>query len=262
MSAPAGERSLAVVIPTYDEVENLAWIVGRVRTAVPEADVWIFDDNSPDGTGEAADELAARDPHVRVVHRTAKAGLGAAYLAAFPTVLAHGYALVAQMDADGSHLPEQLPALVAATEEADLVLGSRWVPGGSVVNWPWFRQALSRGGNLYTRLLLGIPVRDATGGFRVFRREALERIDLTDVQSVGYCFQVDMAWRAVRAGLRVQELPIRFVERVRGESKMSPDVAAESLRRITRWGLRERCDQVRRVLSRKEDVPRKVGRRR
>jgi dolichol-phosphate mannosyltransferase len=247
VNAPAGERSLAVVIPTYDEVENLAWIVRRVRAAVPEADVWIFDDSSPDGTGEVADELAVRDPHVRVVHRAAKAGLGAAYLAAFPTVRAHGDALIAQMDADGSHLPEQLPALVAATEDADVVLGSRWVPGGSVVNWPWFRQALSRGGNLYTRLLLGIPVRDATGGFRVFRREALERIDLTGVQSVGYCFQVDMAWRAVQAGLRVRELPIRFVERVRGESKMSPDVAAESLRRITRWGLRERRHQLARA---------------
>ena len=160
-----------------------------------------------------------------------------------------GYDVVGEMDADGSHQPEQLPAMLEALEDADLVLGSRWVPGGAVVNWPWTRKALSRGGNLYTRLLLGIPVHDATGGFRLFRRTTLEKIDLPSVRSVGYCFQADLAWRTVEAGLRVREVPIDFIERIRGESKMSPDVAVESLRRITAWGLRERRRQAGDVLS-------------
>jgi dolichol-phosphate mannosyltransferase len=240
---------VVMVVPTYNEAANLAWIVGRVRRCLPEADVLVVDDGSPDGTGAIADELAEADSHVSVVHRTAKEGLGAAYLHGFRVALARGYDVIGEMDADGSHQPEQLPRLLEALEDADLVLGSRWVPGGSVVNWPWTRVALSRGGNLYTRVLLGIPVRDATGGFRLFRRTTLEKIDLDSVRSVGYCFQADLAWRTVEAGLRVREVPIDFVERVRGESKMSPDVAAESLRRITTWGLRERQRQVHDVLS-------------
>lgn len=249
---PASDLGRVVmVVPTYNEVENLAWVVRRVRRSVPAADVLVVDDGSPDGTGAAADRLAAEDPQVRVLHRTQKSGLGAAYLHGFDVALAAGYDVVGEMDADGSHQPEQLPSLLAALEEADLVLGSRWVRGGSVVNWPPLRELLSRGGNLYTRLLLGIPVRDATGGFRVFRRSALESVDLDTVRSVGYCFQVDLAWRAVQAGLRVREVPIEFVERVRGESKMSPDVAAESLRRITAWGLRERRRQVGDVFSKR-----------
>jgi len=240
---------VVVVIPTYNEAENIAWIVTRVRRVLPQADVLVVDDGSPDGTGRIADELAAADPQVRVVHRSVKEGLGAAYLHGFRVALERGYDVIGEMDADGSHQPEQLPRLLAALEDADLVLGSRWVPGGSVVNWPWARQALSRGGNLYTRLLLGIPVRDATGGFRLFRRTTLEKIDLASVRSVGYCFQADLAWRTVEAGLRVREVPIQFVERTRGESKMSPDVAVESLRRITVWGLRERRRQAADVLS-------------
>ena len=240
---------VVIVVPTYNEVENLAMIVGRVRAALPAADLLVVDDGSPDGTGELADELAAADPQVSVVHRTAKEGLGAAYLHGFRVALERGYDVVGEMDADGSHQPEQLPRLLAALEDADLVLGSRWVPGGAVVNWPWTRKALSRGGNLYTRLLLGIPVRDATGGFRLFRRTTLEKIDLADVRSVGYCFQADLAWRTVEAGLRVVEVPIEFIERERGESKMSPDIAVESLRLITRWGLRERARQVGDVVS-------------
>jgi dolichol-phosphate mannosyltransferase len=240
---------VVVVIPTYNEAENIAWIVTRVRRVLPQADVLVVDDGSPDGTGRIADELAAADQQVRVVHRDVKEGLGAAYLHGFRVALERGYDVIGEMDADGSHQPEQLPRLLAALEDADLVLGSRWVPGGSVVNWPWARQALSRGGNLYTRLLLGIPVRDATGGFRLFRRTTLEKIDLASVRSVGYCFQADLAWRAVEAGLRVREVPIQFVERTRGESKMSPDVAVESLRRITVWGLRERRRQAADVLS-------------
>ena len=241
---------VVVVVPTYNEVDNLAWIVGRLRAAVPKADVLVVDDGSPDGTGAVADRLASEDAQVSVVHRTTKEGLGAAYLHGFAVALERGYDVIGEMDADGSHRPEELPGLLAALGEADLVLGSRWVPGGRVVNWPWTRELLSRGGNLYTRLLLGMPVRDATGGFRLFRRTTLEKIDLSAVQSVGYCFQADLAWRTVQAGLRVREVPISFVERERGESKMTPDVAVESLRRITRWGLRERRRMVGDVVSR------------
>lgn len=243
MSGPSAER-VVVVIPTYNERENLAWIVGRLRAAVPDADVLIVDDGSPDGTGELADRLAAGDPQVTVLHRADKAGLGAAYLHGFRVALERGYDVVGEMDADGSHQPEQLPALISALPGADLVIGSRWVSGGSVVNWPLSRKVLSVGGNLYARLLLGIPLRDITAGYRLFRRTTLEAIDLTSVESSGYIFQTEMAYRTLRAGLRVVEVPIEFVERVRGESKMSRDVATESLRLITAWGLRERRRQV------------------
>jgi dolichol-phosphate mannosyltransferase len=242
---------VVVVVPTYDEAENLAWIVGRLRAAQPEVDVLVVDDGSPDGTGAIADELAAEDPAVRVVHRRAKAGLGAAYLHGFRVALDAGYDVIGEMDADGSHQPEQLHLLLEALEHADLVIGSRWVPGGSVVNWPLNRELLSRGGNLYVRLLLGIAVRDATAGFRLFRRTALEKIDLESVQSTGYVFQTDMVARTLAAGLVVEEVPIEFVERVRGDSKMSGAVATESLKRITAWGLRERRDQVRRAWRRR-----------
>jgi dolichol-phosphate mannosyltransferase len=235
-----GLGRVVMVVPTYNEVDNLEWIVGRMRAAQPTVDLLVVDDGSPDGTGAVADRLAAADTQVSVLHRAEKAGLGAAYLHGFRVALDEGYDVVGEMDADGSHQPEQLHRLLDALHDADLVIGSRYVPGGSVVNWPLTRQALSRGGNLYVRLLLGIPVRDATAGFRLFRREALDKIDLDGVQSTGYVFQTDLAYRAVRAGLRVVEVPIEFVERVRGDSKMSGPVATESLRRITRWGLRER----------------------
>jgi dolichol-phosphate mannosyltransferase len=239
-----------MVVPTYNEADNLGWVVGRLRAAEPGVDVLVVDDNSPDGTGALADELAASDSAVHVLHRSAKGGLGAAYLAGFAWALEAGYDVVGEMDADGSHQPEQLHRLLEALFDADLVIGSRYVPGGSVVNWPLRREALSRGGNLYVRLLLGISIRDATAGFRVFRRSALEKIDLGSVESAGYVFQTDLVTRCLRAGLTVREVPIEFVERVRGDSKMSGAVAAESLRRITRWGLRERRDQVRRALRR------------
>jgi dolichol-phosphate mannosyltransferase len=238
---------VVMVVPTYNERDNLAWLVGRLRSAVPDVDVLVVDDGSPDGTGEVADGLAADDPQVLVLHRTAKAGLGAAYLHGFRVALEAGYDVVGEMDADGSHQPEQLPLLLAALDDADLVIGSRWVPGGTVVNWPWTRKVLSLGGNLYARTLLGIPVRDVTAGYRLFRRTTLERIDLDTVRSAGYIFQTDLAFRTLRAGLRVVEVPIEFVERVRGESKMSRDVALESLRRITVWGLAERRRQLRDV---------------
>ncbi|MDZ5620183.1 polyprenol monophosphomannose synthase [Nocardioides bizhenqiangii] len=239
-----GPGRVVVVIPTYDEAANLAWIVGRLRRAQPGVDVLVVDDNSPDGTGDIADALAAEDAQVHVLHRTGKGGLGAAYLAGFAWALAAGYDVVGEMDADGSHQPEQLHRLLDAVRSADLVIGSRWVPGGSVVNWPRRREVLSRGGNLYVRLLLGIDVHDATAGYRVFRREALEKIDLASVRSTGYVFQTDLVTRCLRAGMVVREVPIEFIERVRGESKMSRQVALESLERITLWGLRERWEQA------------------
>jgi dolichol-phosphate mannosyltransferase len=241
---------VVMVIPTYNEADNLGWIIGRLRAAEPSVDVLVVDDSSPDGTGAIADELAAADPAVHVLHRSAKGGLGAAYLAGFAWALDAGYDVIGEMDADGSHQPEQLHRLLEALLDADLVIGSRYVPGGSVVNWPLRREALSRGGNLYVRMLLGISIRDATAGFRVFRRSALEKVDLGSVESAGYVFQTDLVTRCLRAGLTVLEVPIEFVERVRGDSKMSRAVAIESLRRITRWGLRERRDQVRRALRR------------
>ncbi len=252
---------MVMVIPTYNEAENLEWIVERLLRAVPETDVLVVDDGSPDGTGRLADALAAREPRVAVVHRTEKAGLGAAYLHGFAVALDRGYDVVGEMDADGSHQPEQLPRLMAALDAgADLVIGARWVRGGSVVNWSPFRKALSVGGNLYARTLLGIKVHDVTAGFRLFRATTLRAIDLSDVESVGYCFQTDLTLRTVRAGLQVVEVPIEFLERERGESKMNGAVATESLRRITRWGLEERRAQLRGVLSRARSARRAAPR--
>jgi len=244
-------QRLLMVVPTYDEADNLAWLVGRILASVPHADVLVVDDSSPDGTGAIADRMAAQEPRIQVLHRPTKEGLGKAYLAGFRWALARDYDVIGEIDADGSHQPEQLPSLLAALEDADLVIGSRWVAGGSVTNWAFTRELLSRGGNLYTRLLLGIHVRDATAGYRLFRRTTLEKIDLDDVSSYGYVFQADLAFRTLRAGLRVVEVPIEFVERVRGDSKMTRDVATESLRRITRWGLSERRRQLRELLSRR-----------
>lgn len=240
-----------MVIPTYNEALNIADVVTRVRRSTPTVDIIIVDDSSPDGTGRIADDLAADDPQVSVVHRRAKEGLGAAYLHGFRVALDAGYDVIGEMDADGSHQPEQLPRLLAAIETSDLVIGARWIPGGSVVNWPLSRELLSRGGNLYTRLLLGIRVRDATAGFRLFRRATLETIGLESIQALGYVFQVELAYRTLRAGLRVTEVPIEFVERVRGDSKMSGRVAVESLRRVTLWGLRERAGRLARLRSRR-----------
>ncbi|MBA4862072.1 polyprenol monophosphomannose synthase [Streptomyces sp. PSKA54] len=237
-----------VIIPTYNEAENIKSIVDRVRAAVPEAHVLVADDSSPDGTGELADEIAAGDDHVQVLHRKGKEGLGAAYLAGFRWGLEHGYGVLIEMDADGSHQPEELPRLLTALKGADLVLGSRWVPGGRVVNWPRSREFLSRGGSTYSRVLLDIPIRDVTGGYSAFRRETLEGLGLREVASQGYCFQVDLARRAVKAGYHVVEVPITFVEREHGDSKMSRDIVVEALWRVTAWGVGER---VGRLLSRK-----------
>lgn len=241
---------VAVLIPTYNERDTLPLVVARVRAAVPTADVVILDDASPDGTGEVADALAEADAQVTVLHRTAKAGLGAAYLHGFAWALEQGYDAIVEMDADGSHPPERLPAMLAAAADADLVIGSRYVRGGRIVNWPLHRKALSMGGNAYIKVLLGMPVADATAGYRVYRASALRAIGLTDVASQGYCFQTDLTLRVVRSGLTVREVPITFTEREVGESKMSRDVMNESLRRITAWGVAHRTAQVKELLRR------------
>jgi dolichol-phosphate mannosyltransferase len=255
-SAWTSGSGVLVVVPTYDERENVEPIVTRVRASVPDADVLVADDNSPDGTGEVADRLSAADGHVHVLHRRGKEGLGAAYLAGFAWGLERGYDVLVEMDADGSHQPEQLPDLLRRLADADMVLGSRWVPGGRVVNWPLHRKLISRGGTTYARLALGVQIRDVTGGYRAFRASALRALDLHDVASQGYCFQIDLAWRAVQRGLRVAEVPITFVERERGQSKMSGAIVRESLTLVTAWGLRHRLGQLRGLRRR----PSAVGR--
>jgi dolichol-phosphate mannosyltransferase len=246
-SSPGSTLSpVAVVVPTYNERDNIEIVANRVRSAVPDAHLLIVDDNSPDGTGEIADKLASSDSHIHVLHRAGKAGLGAAYIAGFRWALERGYGAMVEMDADGSHQPEELPRLLDALAGADLVLGSRYVPGGAVLNWARSRELLSRAGNTYTRLLLGLKLKDATGGYRAFRATTLRRIDLDDVDSQGYCFQVDLARRAIRAGLTVTEVPITFVERERGASKMSKTIVVEALWRVTGWGIATRLGLARR----------------
>ena len=231
---PAGQT--VVIMPTYNERQNLESITGRVRAALPEADLLIVDDNSPDGTGDIADKLAEADSHVQVMHRTEKAGLGKAYMSGFSWALERGYGVIVEMDADGSHLPEHLPVLVGALAHADLAIGSRWMPGGRVVNWPRSREALSRGANVYTRLMLGLKVRDATAGFRAYRASTLRTISLDQVQSTGYCFQIDLTMRVAQAGLKIVEVPITFVEREHGASKMSNSIILEAFWRVAQWG--------------------------
>ncbi|WP_062437422.1 polyprenol monophosphomannose synthase [Herbidospora daliensis] len=227
-----------VIVPTYNERDNLPRIVERLRAALPDVDLLVADDNSPDGTGKIADELAERDDHVHVLHRPGKQGLGAAYIAGFQWGLDRGYDVLVEIDADGSHQPEELHKLLAAVEGgADLAIGSRWVPGGKVINWPASREFLSRGANTYTRIMLGMPVRDATAGFRAYRATTLRKIGVEGVQSQGYCFQVDLTLRTVREGLRITEVPITFVDRTVGQSKMSRDVMTEALWRISVWGV-------------------------
>ncbi len=240
-----------MVIPTYNEASNLRVVIERLRRAERDVDVLIVDDNSPDGTGVIGDQLASGDPSVSVLHRPVKEGLGAAYLHGFRVALARGYDVIGEMDADCSHQPEQLHRLLEAMPHADLVIGSRWVPGGSIVNWPRRRRLLSRAGNFYTRVLLDIRVRDATAGYRLFRRATLEQIRLDSTVSSGYVFQAELAYRTLREGLRVVEVPIEFVERERGDSKMSPRVAIESLERITRWGISERARGIARTIRRR-----------
>ena len=238
MTAERGADTL-IVIPTYNEFETLGTTIDRVRQAVPRAVVLIVDDSSPDGTGDIADARAAADPRVQVLHRHQKSGLGDAYLEAFAWALKRPYNVVVEMDADGSHPADRLPALIAAVRPggADLSIGSRWVSGGSVVNWPRARRVISRGGNLYVQLLLGVRVKDATAGFRAFRADTLRVIELDNVASHGYCFQIDLTRRVDERELRITEVPIEFRERELGQSKMSSSIVMEAMGRVTIWGL-------------------------
>ena len=240
--AAASGADCLIVVPTYNEADSLRSIITRTRGAVPDADILIVDDASPDGTGAIADELAAADRRVSVLHRAGKDGLGSAYLAGFAVAADRGYARAVEIDADGSHDPAELPAMltIAHTSGADLVIGSRWVPGGSVVNWPWFRRAISRAGNSYARRMLGSRIKDITAGFRVYRVAALSSIDRAHVSSQGYCFQVELAWRVEQSGGVVREHPIAFVERASGRSKMHAGIVAEALGRVTVWGIASR----------------------
>ncbi|MBA3021243.1 polyprenol monophosphomannose synthase [Propionicimonas sp.] len=250
MADPAAslERVL-VVIPTYNECENVGPITTRIRKAVPSAHILIADDNSPDGTGQHADELAAADDHVHVLHRAGKEGLGAAYIAGFRWGLDAGYDVLIEHDADGSHQPEYLPAILERLQTADVVKGSRYVPGGATEGWPLHRELLSRGGNLWTRMWLGLPVKDATGGLAAWRATTLRGMDLDAVEAAGYGFQVDLIWRAVRGGFTVAEVPITFVERELGDSKMSGAIVAEAMLLTTRWGIKHRLSQIRTVFA-------------
>lgn len=238
---------VAVIIPTYNERDNLEPIVGRVRAAVPAAHILIVDDSSPDGTGEIADKLAASDSNVHVLHRAGKSGLGTAYIAGFTWGLERGYGVLVEHDADGSHDPADLPKMLTALAGADLVIGSRYVPGGTVVNWPKSREMLSRAANLYVRMMLGIGVRDATAGFRAYRADTLRAIGLDQVESQGYCFQVDLTLRTADRGFTIAEAPITFTERARGASKMSQAVIAEALWRVAQWGVARRLGRRRRA---------------
>jgi dolichol-phosphate mannosyltransferase len=246
-----GVGRVLVVIPTYNEADNIRMITGRVRAAVPAIDVLVADDNSPDGTGGIADELALADDHVFVLHRPGKQGLGAAYKAGFAWAKDKGYDAVVEMDADGSHAPEELPLLLDALKDHDAVLGTRYISGGSVHNWPVHRLLLSRGGNIYIRMALGMPFRDATGGYRAYRMPVLDAITVDTIASTGYSFQVELAWRTYRNGFRMTEVPITFTEREHGVSKMSGNIFKEQLLRVTVWGVQARRDGLLKALGRK-----------
>ena len=237
----AANPDLWLVLPTYDEASNVESLVAAVREHLPEgARILIVDDNSPDGTGEIADRIAGEIEGVLVLHRARKEGIGPAYVAGFSRALDAGAELVAQMDADFSHDPADLPRLLEAAQGADLVLGSRYVDGGGVADWGAVRRAISRGGSAYARTLLGVRVRDLTGGFKVFRRPVLEAIDLGSISAAGYAFQVETTFRAIRAGFRVVEVPITFADRRVGESKMSGRIVLEAALRVPGMRLRGR----------------------
>jgi dolichol-phosphate mannosyltransferase len=237
MSSRTSDSTVLVVIPTYNEIDNLTEITKRVLAASDDVDILVVDDNSPDGTGRLADELAAATNRISVLHRPGKSGLGNAYRAGFGWGLRQGYEILVEMDGDGSHRPEQLPALLDGIRSADVVLGSRWVAGGGAPNWAFRRRLLSRAGSLYARFALALPFSDITGGYRVFRASALTAIDYDTVEAQGYCFQIEMLWRARSAGLTIREVPIDFAERLAGSSKMSSSIVIEAVTRVTIWGI-------------------------
>jgi dolichol-phosphate mannosyltransferase len=226
-----------VVIPTYNEAESVVEVLDLVLAADLRVDVLVVDDGSPDGTAKLVLDRADGEPRVHLMERSGKQGLGAAYRAGFGWGLERGYDALVEMDADLSHPPDRLPALLDGLAEADLVIGSRYVPGGRTVNWSRQREAISRGGNAYVRLALGMPVHDCTAGYRAYRREVLEALPVETVRSNGYCFQIEMAHKSWQEGFRVVEVPITFTERASGVSKMSRQIVAEALARVTQWAL-------------------------
>lgn len=227
-----------VVIPTYNEIGSIASVIDRILATDESANVLIVDDNSPDGTGELVDQLASDDSRIHILHRTEKNGLGAAYGAGFRWALERDYDFVVEMDADGSHQPEELPRLQALLAGgADMAIGTRWIPGGVIKNWPAYRKLISRSGTLYARILLQSKLHDLTSGYRGFRADSLRSVDLTSVNSQGYCFQIEMAWLFERSGAKMGEFPITFVEREEGVSKMSTGIVVEALAKVTVWGL-------------------------
>ena len=239
-----------VVVPTYNEAEGILTLLDAVLREAPDVDVLVVDDSSPDGTAALVAGHPGFQHRVHLLSRAQKDGLGAAYRAGFGWALSGSYEAIVQMDADLSHPPERLPALLGALERADLAIGSRYVRGGGVRDWPWRRRAISWGGNLYVRLFLGIPVRDATAGFKAFRRTALEQVGAVHSESNGYCFQIENTWRASRLGLRITEVPITFRDRTRGESKMSGDIVREAMLRVLTWRWREITHEVDHVVRR------------
>ncbi len=246
------QKRAVVVIPTYNEAESIAQTIATLLGTVPAASVLVVDDASPDGTGSIVDALAETDPRVRILHRAGRDGLGHAYLAGFQHALddgtGSGFDAIVEMDADGSHPASALPAILAALDTHDLVIGSRWTAGGAVANWPRHREWLSRAANTYARIALRIPVRDSTAGYRAFRASTLRSIDLAHVESRGYCFQIDMTLRVIDAGLSVAEVPITFTDRVAGRSKMSGSIVIEAMARVTGWG-------IQRLFRRRKAVP-------
>lgn len=232
-----------VCLPTYNERENLPLLVEAVHAVVPDVHLLVIDDNSPDGTGRLADELAGRDPRIHVLHRARKQGLGRAYIAGFEWALARPYELVFEMDCDFSHQPRYLPEFIQAAAQYDLVLGSRYMPGGGTDDWTWQRRLVSRAGNSYAQTLLGMPFRDLTGGFKCFHRRVLEALPLDDVVSNGYVFQIELTWRAVQLGFTIGEVPIQFPDRTRGESKMTGGIVWEAMRNV--WRLRLERERMR-----------------
>lgn len=235
MSASPPRKPL-IVVPTYNERENLPPLLDRIFEVVPQVEVLVVDDNSPDGTGALADARAATDGRIHVLHRAGKEGLGKAYIAGFKWALERDYTHVFEMDADFSHDPATLPRFLEAADQADVVLGSRWVEGGGTVGWPLRRQLLSKGGSLYARTVLGVDIRDLTGGFKCFHRRVLAALDLDAIQTRGYGFQIELTWRALRQGFKVVEIPIRFADRVAGQSKMSMRIMSEAFTMV--WKLR------------------------
>lgn len=231
-----------IIIPTYNEVENLRPLLKELFTYAPATDVLIVDDNSPDGTGQLADDIHNENPQVHVLHRAGKLGLGTAYIAGFKYAIEHGYDAAFEMDADFSHDPRYLPDFLNKIEQADLVIGSRYIPGGDTPNWSFSRRFISGGGNIFARFMLGLPIHDCTAGYRCYRREVLERIGLDSVESQGYAFQVEMAYRVRRQGFKIVETPIIFMDRRVGKSKMSRTIFLEAFTYVlrTRFGLNKK----------------------